>query len=158
MKTTTRTTLTTVLAAAVTVLALAGCSTPSTSTTPSSSATATPTPTATLEGQSKGDACTLILNAVKTVGSELAGSMSEMQTDPATTVTKVNEQADKFHASMVQVTYEPLVAQTEATDAAFRSFADQIEATAKDSSNSTVLMDSVTSLQASFTAVTKSCV
>lgn len=110
-------------------------------------------------GQSKADACNVLIDGLDTLQTELSENVSELQADPEAAAEAIGKTADKFSENVGKISNEDVKKSADKADGALGDLSDAFGAYAEDPENAdtSALQDSATAVQDSFMDLQKTC-
>ncbi|WP_022887178.1 hypothetical protein [Glaciibacter superstes] len=110
-------------------------------------------------GQSKADACTVLIEGLDTLQTELSENVSELQADPEAAAAAIGKTADKFSENVGRISNDDVKKTADKADGALGDLSDAFGDYAEDPENAdtSALQDSATAVQDSFMDLQKTC-
>ena len=110
-------------------------------------------------GQSKADACTVLIEGLDTLQTELSENVSELQADPEAAAEAIGKTADKFSENVGRISNDDVKKTADKADGALGDLSDAFGDYAEDPENAdtSALQDSATAVQDSFMDLQKTC-
>lgn len=110
-------------------------------------------------GQSKADACTVLIDGLDTLQTELSANVSGLQDDPEAAAEAIGKTADKFSENVDKISNDEVKKSADKADGALGDLSAAFGDYAEDPENAdtTALQDSASAVQDSFMALQKAC-
>ena len=110
-------------------------------------------------GQSKADACNVLIEGLDTLQTELSDNVSELQADPEAAAKAIDKTADKFSDNVDKISNDEVKKTADKADGALGDLSDAFGDYAEDPENADTskLQDSATAVQDSFQGLQETC-